>query len=69
MKPKLPLLLSVFGCAFGLVAGEAGAQAKYNLRWGHYLADGPFASEHVVDDLRCDDCRQLLCRDSAVSRR
>ena len=42
MKPKLPLLLSVFGCAFGLVAGDAGAQAKYNLRWGHYLADGPF---------------------------
>src|SRR2546421_4049436 len=42
MKRKLPLLLSVFGCAFGLVAGEAGAQAKYQLRWGHYLADGPF---------------------------
>ena len=42
MKRKLPMLLSVFGCALGLAAGEAGAQAKYNLRWGHYLADGPF---------------------------
>jgi TRAP-type C4-dicarboxylate transport system substrate-binding protein len=42
MKRKLPLLLSVFGCALGVAAGDAGAQAKYNLRWGHYLADGPF---------------------------
>ena len=41
MKRKLPLLLSVFG-ALGLAAGDAGAQAKYNLRWGHYLADSPF---------------------------
>jgi TRAP-type transport system periplasmic protein len=42
MNRKLPLLLSVFGCALGIAAGEAGAQAKYNLRWGHYLADSPF---------------------------
>jgi TRAP-type C4-dicarboxylate transport system substrate-binding protein len=41
MKRKLPLLLSVIG-AFGLAAGDALAQAKYNLRWGHYLADSPF---------------------------
>jgi TRAP-type transport system periplasmic protein len=42
MKRKLPLLLSVFGCALGFVAGDAAAQAKHQLRWGHYLADGPF---------------------------
>jgi TRAP-type C4-dicarboxylate transport system substrate-binding protein len=42
MKRKLPLLLSVFGCALGVAAGDAAAQAKYNLRWGHYLADSPF---------------------------
>jgi len=41
MNRKLPLLLSLFA-AFGLAAGDAGAQAKYNLRWGHYLADSPF---------------------------
>src|SRR5688572_32654208 len=42
MKRKLPLLLSVFGCALGVAVGDAAAQAKYNLRWGHYLADSPF---------------------------
>ena len=43
MKRKLPLLFSVLGCAaLGLAAGEADAQAKFNLRWGHYLADSPF---------------------------
>jgi TRAP-type transport system periplasmic protein len=42
MKRKLPLLLSVFGCALAVAAGDAAAQAKYNLRWGHYLADSPF---------------------------
>ena len=42
MNRKLPLLLSVFGCAVGLAAGDAAAQAKFNLRWGHYLADSPF---------------------------
>src|SRR3954463_15840050 len=42
MNRKLPLLLSVFGCALGVAAGDAAAQAKYNLRWGHYLADSPF---------------------------
>ena len=42
MNRKLPLLLSVVGCAVGLAAGDAEAQAKFNLRWGHYLADGPF---------------------------
>src|SRR2546426_2414965 len=42
MKRQLPLLLSVFGCALSLTAGDAAAQAKYQLRWGHYLADGPF---------------------------
>src|SRR5687767_13827318 len=42
MKRKLPLLLSVFGCALAVAAGDAAAQAKHQLRWGHYLADGPF---------------------------
>lgn len=42
MKRKLPLLLSVFGCALAVAAGDAAAQAKFNLRWGHYLADSPF---------------------------
>src|SRR3954468_10120716 len=42
MNRKLPLLLSVFGCALGVAAGDVAAQAKYNLRWGHYLADSPF---------------------------
>ena len=42
MNRKLPLLLSVFGCALGFAAGDAAAQAKHQLRWGHYLADGPF---------------------------
>src|SRR5690242_1622915 len=41
MKRQLPMLLSVLG-AFGLAAGDVAAQAKYNLRWGHYLADSPF---------------------------
>jgi TRAP-type C4-dicarboxylate transport system substrate-binding protein len=39
MKRKLPLLLSIVGC---IAAADASAQAKYNLRWGHYLADSPF---------------------------
>ena len=35
--------LPVFAGALGLaVAGTAFAQAKFQLRWGHYLADGPF---------------------------
>jgi len=41
MNRKLPLLLSAIG-ALGLAAGDAAAQAKFNLRWGHYLADSPF---------------------------
>jgi TRAP-type C4-dicarboxylate transport system substrate-binding protein len=41
MKRKLPLLLSAVG-ALGIAAGDAAAQAKHNLRWGHYLADSPF---------------------------
>jgi TRAP-type C4-dicarboxylate transport system substrate-binding protein len=42
MNRKLPLLLSAIGCALSLAAADATAQAKYNLRWGHYLADSPF---------------------------
>ena len=43
MKRRAPYLLSIFGCALGVaIAGSAFAQAKYQLRWGHYLADGPF---------------------------
>jgi len=42
MNRKLPLLLSAIGCALGVAAGDAAAQAKFNLRWGHYLADSPF---------------------------
>jgi TRAP-type C4-dicarboxylate transport system substrate-binding protein len=43
MKRRAPLLLSIIGCAVGIaIAGTASAQAKYVLRWGHYLADGPF---------------------------
>jgi len=40
---RIPLLLSAFVGALGLaLSGAAFAQAKYHLRWGHYLADGPF---------------------------
>ncbi len=43
MKGRIPLLLSAFAGALSLaVAGAAFAQAKYQLRWGHYLADSPF---------------------------
>jgi TRAP-type C4-dicarboxylate transport system substrate-binding protein len=43
MKRRVPLLLSAFVGALGLaVAGAAFAQAPIQLRWGHYLADGPF---------------------------
>ena len=43
MKHPVPFSLSVFAGALGLaVAGAALAQAKHQLRWGHYLADGPF---------------------------
>ncbi|MGQ0656185.1 MAG: TRAP transporter substrate-binding protein DctP [Betaproteobacteria bacterium] len=40
---KLSFSLSVIAGALGFaVAGAAAAQAKHSLRWGHYLADGPF---------------------------
>lgn len=43
MKRRVPLLLPAFVGALGLaVAGAAFAQAPIQLRWGHYLADGPF---------------------------
>jgi TRAP-type transport system periplasmic protein len=43
MKRRVPFSLSVFAGALSLaVAGAAFAQAKHQLRWGHYLADGPF---------------------------
>ena len=43
MNRRSALLLSGFAGALSLaVAGAAFAQAKYPLRWGHYLADGPF---------------------------
>jgi TRAP-type C4-dicarboxylate transport system substrate-binding protein len=43
MKRRVPLLFSVCAGALSLaVAGSAVAQAKFQLRWGHYLADGPF---------------------------
>jgi TRAP-type C4-dicarboxylate transport system substrate-binding protein len=43
MKRRAPFLLSIFGCALGAaIAGSAFAQAKHVLRWGHYLAEGPF---------------------------
>jgi len=43
MNRRIPLLLSVFVGALGFaVAGAAFAQAPIQLRWGHYLADGPF---------------------------
>ena len=43
MKRRAPLLLSAFAGALSLaVAGAAFAQAPILLRWGHYLADGPF---------------------------
>jgi TRAP-type C4-dicarboxylate transport system substrate-binding protein len=42
-KRRVPGLLSAFAGALGLaVAGAALAQAPMQLRWGHYLADGPF---------------------------
>jgi TRAP-type C4-dicarboxylate transport system substrate-binding protein len=43
MKRRVPMLLSAFAGALSLsVAGAAFAQAKYHLRWGHYLSDSPF---------------------------
>ena len=43
MKRSAAFALSVFAGALGLaVAGTAFAQANFQLRWGHYLADGPF---------------------------
>lgn len=43
MKRRASFVLSIFGCALGVaIAGSASGQAKYQLRWGHYLADGPF---------------------------
>ena len=43
MKRRVPLLLSAFAGALSLaMAGAAFAQAPIQLRWGHYLADGPF---------------------------
>lgn len=39
----LSILKPALAGAIGLaVAGGAMAQAKFNLRWGHYLPDGPF---------------------------
>lgn len=44
MKRRLrALLMPVLAGAIGLsIAGAAAAQAKFQLRWGHYLPDGPF---------------------------
>ncbi len=43
MKRRISLPLSALAGALSLaVAGAAFAQAKHQLRWGHYLADGPF---------------------------
>ena len=43
MKGRIPLLLSTLvGALSFAVAGGAFAQAQYQLRWGHYLADSPF---------------------------
>lgn len=43
MKRRVPLLLSAFAGALSLaMSGVAFAQAPIQLRWGHYLADGPF---------------------------
>ncbi|MDA0983749.1 MAG: TRAP transporter substrate-binding protein DctP [Proteobacteria bacterium] len=42
-KRRTPLLLSAIAGALSLaVAGAAFAQAPIQLRWGHYLAEGPF---------------------------
>jgi len=49
MKRRVPFLLSAFAGAFSLaMAGAAFAQAPIQLRWGHYLADGPFV-QHEKD--------------------
>lgn len=44
MKSSLRVMLkTVMAGAIGLsIAGAAAAQAKFQLRWGHYLPDGPF---------------------------
>ncbi|MFM7567814.1 MAG: hypothetical protein ACKO8O_03815, partial [Betaproteobacteria bacterium] len=44
MKSSLRVMLkTVMAGAIGLsIAGAATAQAKFQLRWGHYLPDGPF---------------------------
>ncbi|MGE3606860.1 MAG: hypothetical protein AB7H94_26090, partial [Lautropia sp.] len=36
------LAAALIGATALTVAGGAAAQAKYQLRWGHYLPDGPF---------------------------
>ena len=49
MKRRVPVVLSAGVVALGLtVAGAAFAQAPIQLRWGHYLADGPFV-QHEKD--------------------
>ena len=43
MKRSAAFALSMFAGALSLaLAGTTFAQAKFQLRWGHYLADGPF---------------------------
>jgi TRAP-type C4-dicarboxylate transport system substrate-binding protein len=42
MKRRVSFSLCAAAAALSLAAGSAFAQAKFNLRWGHYLADSPF---------------------------
>src|SRR5882672_7508921 len=43
MNRRAPLLTAAIAGALSFaMAGAALAQAKYHLRWGHYLSDGPF---------------------------
>jgi len=42
MKRRVPLLLSAFSVALGFAVADVAVAQEFRLRWGHYLADGPF---------------------------
>ncbi len=42
MKRRVMLLLSAFSIAVGFMVANTAAAQEFRLRWGHYLADGPF---------------------------
>jgi TRAP-type C4-dicarboxylate transport system substrate-binding protein len=42
MTRRIPLLLSAFSVALGFTVANTADAQQFRLRWGHYLADGPF---------------------------